>query len=467
MSAWLPELRGDTNPVYRSIADAIDEDVRAGRLQPGDRLPTHRELARRLGVNVMTVTRAYTDAARRGLISGEVGRGTFVRAREEARAPLARLQPHEHAIDMALNVPAADPAAVDLRPLLAGWARRPDEVPLFTSYFSHGLPEHRAAGARWIGALSGHAVEPERVSICSGAQHALTSVLLTIAAPGDVVLAEDLGYPGMIALAGLLRLRLSAVSTDAGGIDPDAFAAAARRTRARALYVMPSISNPTGTVLSTERREALARIAREHDVALIEDHTYGFLLEASPPPLAAIAPERTWFVESTSKSLAAGLRIGYLVAPETADRAVTMTRLGGTLAATTWMAAPAMAALASRWIEDGTAHRLVESKRRAASARRVLFDARLGRLGTISHPASCHVWVRLPAPWSGEAFAARAHALGVGVTSAEAFVVGRREAPAAVRVCLGTPPATRDVDRGLSLLASLLDDEPGTKPPLV
>lgn len=467
VSSWLPELSGAGAPVYRSIADAIDEDVRSGRLQPGDRLPTHRELARRLGVNVVTITRAYAEAARRGLISGEVGRGTFVRARDDATTPLTRLQTHAHAIDMALNVPAPDGDVVDLRPFLASWARRPEQVPLFTSYFSHGLPEHREAGARWVRALTGHAVDAGRVSVCSGAQHALTTVLMTIAAPDDVLLTEDLCYPGMIALASLLRLRLASVATDRGGLLPDAFEAAARRTRARALYVMPSISNPTGTVLSTERREAIVAVARRHDVAILEDHTYGFLVEPTSPPLLALAPELTWFVESTSKSLAAGLRIGYLVAPETPEHAVTMSRVAGTIAATTWMAAPMMAALAAQWIEGGTAARLVESKRRAAALRRGLFDARLGHLGTVSHPASCHVWLRLPSPWSGESFAARAHALGVGVTSAESFVVGRREAPAAVRVCLGTPPTTLDVDRGLSILAHLLEDETRAKPPLV
>jgi len=289
-----------------------------------------------------------------------------------------------------------------------------------------------------------------------------------LCSPGDTVLAEAQTYPGMRALANVQHLRLAPVVTDADGLLPDAVEAACRRGQARVLYCMPTMQNPTGTVMPLERREALVAVARRYGVSIVEDDTYGFLCPEPPPPLARLAPERCHFVTSMSKSLAAGLRIGFLVGPEEEDGGVAATeRLAAHVTAIAWMAAPLMAELVGGWVLDGRADRLVEWKRREVIERRRIFLRRLGDLGTDSHPGSSHLWLPLPAPWRSGELVAEARRRGVSLAPAEAFAAGRANGPPAVRVCIGTPPTRREVDRGLATLATILARSPLASPTIV
>lgn len=458
MSPWCPESLAPGAPLYIAIADALARDLEAGRLGAGDRLPTHRDLARRLGVNVMTVTRGYAEAARRGLVEGEVGRGTFVRAQgRPANDFLPLEQDGRRMVDFHFNLPAGDPSLLDVEGSLARFVHEPGTAPLFTGYAALGLEEHRAAGAGWL-SRSGVAADPARTVVTGGAQHALTLAFAALTSPGDLVLCEELTYPGAKSLASALHLRLHGVAMDREGILPDALEAACRRGEAKLCYLMPNVHNPRGGVLSEERRVEIARVARAHGVTLVEDDTYGYLLPSAPTPLAALAPERTYLLTGTSKAIAAGLRVGYLLAPE--DDPGVMDRIAGYVAAISWMAAPLLAELAARWIANGAAERMVAWKRFEARARRELFAAAFpGRSDSVA--SSSHVWLPLPAPWRAQDFAAAARRRGVVVTTAETFVVGRARSPHAVRLCLGTPGPRDEVARGLAILSEL-----AARPPL-
>src|SRR5262245_56565678 len=268
MTSWHPEVPPGTGPYYLALADALSRDVEEGRLAAGTRLTTHRALARRLRVNVGTVSRAYAEATRRGAIQGEVGRGTYVRGRRPRRADaLAR---PAGAVDLSFNIPFETAATPSFPGVLAEIAREVDPAALFEGYQAAGLDAHRAAGAAWL-AEAGVPVDPARVLVTGGAQHAMAVVFATLTQSSDVVLAEALTYTGMKALAGTLGLRLLPVACDAQGLDPEAFEAACKRHAPKALYTMPTLQNPTGVVLPLERRRALAEIARRHGVAIVED----------------------------------------------------------------------------------------------------------------------------------------------------------------------------------------------------
>ncbi len=462
---WSPDLDPEA-PIYLAIADALAADVESGRLEPGERLPTHRDLARRLGVNVMTVSRAYAEAARRGLVEGEVGRGTFVRRRERSARRFERSSGENPLVDFHFNLPAGDPAILDAAEILRELAGSHRPL-LHAGYTPAGMADHREAGAAWI-ARSGLAADPARTLVCGGAQHAMTVTFASLAGPGDLVLTEALTYPGVKALASVLGLRLQGLELDAEGLLPDAFEAACRKASPRALYTMPTVHNPPGAVMGEARRREIAEVARRYGVAIVEDDTYGYLCAEPPPPLAAFAPELGYFLTGTSKNLTAGLRIGYLLAPagDAAGPAL-LERLESNVAALTWMAAPLMAEIASRWIRSGQAAAMLAWKRREAAARRRLFDRLLGDFPTASYPGSSHVWLPLPHPWRGDDFVAQARRRGVAVTGAETFVVGRATAPHAVRLCLGTPQTRREVDRGLAVLAELLAGAPSLSPSIV
>ena len=455
MTNWHPDLQAARGPIYRAIADALASDIRAGRLPVGTRLPTHRDLAWHLKVTVGTITRAYAEAERRGLISGEVGRGTYVRPANMVNPITVSLEPRsDDFIDLGLNRPQTgeEPALVakGLRAIAES-----AELEALLQYQPHaGRTIDRRAGARWI-KRAGLATTPEQVLVTQSGQNAVTSVLSAMTQPGDTVAVESLTYPGIRSAASLLSLRLAPVAMDGEGMLPDGFSALCRGGNVKALYTLPTLHNPTATILSEERRRAVAETARKHGVALVEDDVYGFLLAKSPKPLAAFAPERGYYITSTSKSLAPGLRIGYVHAP--ADM---VERVAAALRATVYMATPLMAALATRWIEDGTADRLVQQKRARVAERQALVRKLLADVHLSGDEAAAHLLLWLPEGWRAEAFEAAARRQRVGITAATAFWLGRNAPPNAVRICLGTPHTTGEVELGVERIAALLARPP-------
>jgi len=319
-----------------------------------------------------------------------------------------------------------------------------------------GSPRHRAAGASWL-ARAGVAADPDRVLVACGAQHAMAIVFMALAEPGDVVLAEELTYPGAKTLAALLRLDLRAVDIDDAGIVPESFEKACRAGRPRLLYCMPTIQNPTGSVMTEARRRRVAAIAQRHGVAIVEDDIYGMLAPKRPRPMAAFAPEEGFYISSLSKTIAPGLRIAYLLSPKKH-----VDRLSSVIRSTTWMAAPLMAEIAAVWIEDGTADASLKRKRAEAAHRQALALSILPKDHLDTHPYSYHMWLRLPAPWTSATFVTRAWQRGVMVTPAESFAVSE-PAPAAVRLCLGGTRTREDLERGLKILSETLggSQQPG------
>jgi DNA-binding transcriptional MocR family regulator len=449
---WVPRLGDRSGARYVTIAEALAADVASGSLKPGAQLPTHRELAERLGVTVGTVSRAYAEAARRGLISGEVGRGTFIRARP-VPADLRSSASTEGLINLSQNHPPhldSEPHRIALERTLAALARQEDLASILDYPADGGNAVDREAGALWIG-RSGLSARPDDVLVCSGSQHGIMTVLATLLRPGELILADELTYPGLKAVAGLLHLRVQGVALDAEGMRPEAFADACRGGAVRAVYLVPTIHNPTAAVMPEGRRREIANIAREHGVAIVEDDIHALLPERRPPPVAAFAPELSYYLTSTSKTLAPGLRIAYVLAP-----AGMFGRLAASLRATTWAAPPLMAALVSAWIRDGTADLLVAERRREAVARQARARALLGGARYDTHPSGYYVWLHLPEPWRSDSFTSEMRARGVAVSPAEAFVVGRGPVPHAVRLCLGAAPGRAELDRGLSAIAEAL-----------
>lgn len=455
---WNPDLSKHSGARYLAIADAIAEDIEHGRLVSGQQMPTHRELASRLGVTVGTITRAYSEAQRRGLLVGETGRGTYVREDLFGDAfPTVAAAQDDSIIDLSLNippVPSGDQLGHELAAALLNLSNRPNLSALVGYQTPTGAERHRAAGAAWV-SRSGLEADAERVLVTSGALHAMTVVFSTLTKPGDTVLTESLTYPGMKNLAHLLHLRLQGLAVDEHGIVPEAFERACRSGSARVLYTIPTIHNPLGTVWPEERRREIARIAEAHDISIVEDDVHSFMLEHPPLPLSAFAPEQSYYILTTSKSIAGGMRIGYLLAPERM-----VERLATSLRATVWMAAPLMAEIASEWIKDGTAELLVEQKRTEAVARQEIARRILHGLRFSAHPISFHIWLELPDPWRNDEFIAQARRRGVLVTPPEAFVPGREEAPHAVRVCLGAARTRIQLEKGLRIIREILQSSP-------
>jgi DNA-binding transcriptional MocR family regulator len=449
MTIRIPPRGQRSGPIYQAIADQIGREIEAGRMKPGSRLPTQRSLARQLGVTLTTVTRAYEEAGRRGLLSGEVGRGTFVRPTAfEVEGP-------EHGLlDLAVNFLMPLPYVEELADRLAAAIPRSAGARVFAYQPNAGARHNRAAGAAWIG-YTGLQAPIDRVVITAGGQHAILLSLMAVANPGDEILVEEFTYPGISDLAAHLHLRLRKLPLDKEGIRPDALDEACRKGKPAALYCIPSFQNPTAALMSEARRRDIAAVALRHQLTVIEDDVYGYLAPDARP-LSTFLPETNFFyITSTSKSIAPGLRIGYLLAPS-----AMIERLSIAVLRTLVNAPPAMAELATSLITEGVAARIVEWKRKEMAARQDIAVRVLHGLSIQTHPMSPHMWVKLPEPWQTDAFVARARHRGLLLTGAESFAVGHQTDVQAIRIALG-PPATRSaLEEGLSELMRIVQRTP-------
>ena len=448
--SWLPRLEGRAGPIYQAIGDALAQDIRSGALAPGTRLPAQRAIAAALGIDLTTVTRGFHEARRRGLIAASSGRGTYVRA---PRAAGTSLEP----INMAMNLPP-QPAKADLpqhlRAGLDAVIARPDFAALLGYRDSALVEEDRAAGAHWLGRRLS-AVSSDRVLVAGGAQAALLAVLTTLARPGDTILTEALTYPGLRALASHFDFRLAGLPIDAEGLVPEGLEAACRQSRPKALYCVPTMHNPTTATMSAQRRQEIARIAARHELPIVEDDTYGLLARSAPPPIAQFASANTIYLASLAKVLTPALRVAYLVVPDVRW----VMRLAASLRATTLMAPALMVALATRWISDGTAGRILAALRDEAIARQKLAQMYLPRAAIHAQPEAHHLWLSLPPSWPRNDFVAYTQRHGLAVVASDAFTVTGTP-PEAVRLGLGAASDQDSLRRALEIIAEALEQRP-------
>jgi DNA-binding transcriptional MocR family regulator len=453
MRDWTPNLSGRDKPRYIAIADAIAEDIRNGRLSPSDRLPPQRKLARRLRIDFTTVARGYVEAQKRGLVESRVGRGTFVHAAARRRhGPMAR---HPEIVDLSMNLPPEpdDPELLDR--MQDGLERVGHDLVYLLRYQGFGgVHADKEAASHWL-ARRALAPSHDRLFITPGAHPALLGIFGLLASAGDVVLSESLTYPGARAIAAQLGLHLVGIPMDDEGIEAEAFDDACQRLAPKALYVNPTLLNPTTHTISESRRQQIASIARRYNVPIIEDDPYGFLPTDGPPPFAAIAPEVTWHIAGLAKCLGAGLRIAYVVVPDVRSGWL----LASSVRTATVMASPVTLALATRWITDGTADALLGAVRRESIERQRLATAILPRGSFRADPVGFHLWVSLPESWTRSAFVGHVRSTGIGVVASDAFAT-EGTPPEAVRVCLGGPADRLAVRGALEFMAHALAESP-------
>ncbi|MFE9581286.1 PLP-dependent aminotransferase family protein [Nocardia sp. NPDC006044] len=417
---------------YKSVVDALAADIRSGRLPSGTRLPTHRRLAATEGMALVTASRVYAELEAMGLVSGEPGRGTFVR--EIAVPPsygIDQVATAADVVDLSFNYPALPGQAELLRQALRQLASSGD-VDALLRYQPHGgRPHERDTVARHLTRI-GLPVDGDQVLIVSGAQHGLAVTAMATLRPGDVVAADALTYPGFKVLANALHLEIAPIPLSGNVTDLDAFEQLCTTRRVRAVYTMPTMHNPLGSVTSADHREQLVEIARRYDLLIIEDAAYAFLAEQPPAPLASLAPERTVYVSALSKNVATGLRFGFVAAPTASVPAIERT-----IRATTWNTPAVMTAIACRWLDDGTVTRMEEQKRDDAKARQVIARDVLAGLPYIGHPSSYFLWLPLAEEVRADQIAAALMRERVSVSTAEPFATSVH-VPHAIRLALGS-----------------------------
>lgn len=434
-AAWLRRVETFDGPAYRRIALALEAAVAEGELQAGDQIPAQREIARLVGVDFTTVTRAYGLARERGLVEGTTGRGTFIRSRTD--------NDETGLVDLSMNLPP-QPEGVNLAGLLrettGAILARTDPATLMAYHPSAGSLAQRTAGAAWLTPTLG-AVDPSRVVVTGGAQTALTALIDHLTTPGDTILVEALAYPGLLATARRRGLHLIGCPMDAEGLEPEALARLLTMHGPSLICCTPTFQNPTAATMGAARRAAIVELARAAGVPIVEDDAYGLLPHTPPPALAALWPEGAFHVATTAKTLSPGLRLAYVVTPPGRAEGV-----AATLHAIAQMPSPLMAAVVTAWIREGLAAKLLAGVRVEAMARRALAAELLPR--AIGGAESLHVWL----PGAMATMAARER--GLALVGAETF-----RAPGAagegLRISLGAASKRTALARGLRELAAL------------
>lgn len=417
---------------YKRLAEAMELRILDGSIEGGAKLPPHRSLADRLGVTIGTVSRAYAELERMGLVVARVGDGTFVRQRDLERkrdtgfSNFVEERPEQFDMSRNMHIPGAETSL--LAQSLLELARSPQTLAEMTLYTPDaGLPRYRQAGARWL-AHGDFRPQAEQVLCVNGGQHGLLCTLMALLRAGDTLVTEQLTYPGLISAARMLGIKLLGAAMDEEGLIPAALDELCRQHRISALYCTPTLQNPTTGVLSVARREALVAVCREHNLLIIEDEAHAVLVEDRPPPLSFYAPERSVLIGSLSKAVAAGLRVGYLHAP-----VPLISRIAAALRGSCWMATPLAMELASGWIESGVAEKLLRQQIIEIGRRKQLVEGLLQGLSYRTHPQCPHFWIEVPEPWRASDVEAELKLKNYLVATAEAFAVGRAAVPQFVR----------------------------------
>ncbi|MGE3474980.1 MAG: PLP-dependent aminotransferase family protein [Rhodospirillaceae bacterium] len=435
---WVPALSEWSGPVFTRIVDALAADIAGGRLVRGQRLPTHRSLAKALGVDLTTVTRAYGEARRRGLVDARVGQGTFV-SETTARNTHA---PAVTKIDLSMNIPP-QPVEANLDLRIAHGLKAIQDDYGFSAFLNYqragGAPADTAAAVKWLRKRVPQA-DTARLVIAPGNQSIVFNALLALASRGDTVVTEALTFPGIKAAAAQLGLRLVGVPMDGEGVMPESLAKACKAHKPKIVYLTPTQHNPTTATMGAARRAAVADVIRRSGAILVEDDAYG-ALEPGIVPIAALIPERAYLAVGLAKCIAPALRVSYALVPDEAAAAA----MRGALQATVLMPPPLMVALATQWLQSGVADKIIQAIRAESRGRQALAARILKGIPYASQPHAHHIWLPMPAPVYG------ALHRGLAVVSDEVFAVGA--APSGVRVCLGAARSRDELAQALEFLA--------------
>ncbi len=412
MTNWLPIIKKSKAPLYIEIADAIEQDIENGVLVEGSRLPPVRNVAFDINVTVGTVSRAYKLACERGLVSGEVGRGTYVLQRgthETAGVDpalsghsLFTLSGHFDEADEKTKYHFGYSSAVDVgqSAIIAEAAGRianghPSKI---MDYIRHVPDEWREAGAQWL-ATPGWKPKAEDVIATNGAHAAVIAIISALTAPGDKIAFEALTYCSIARSATLLGRRVVQVEFDKSGIIPESFERICAQQHPKILYLMPSVQNPTLSCLPEERRRQIAEIAHRYSVWIIDDAIYAPLVDDATIPFSAIAPELAFRVGGFSKSVSAGIRSGWCACPPRYAERIANAHKMVTGGASYWLVE-----LASTLVLSGAAEAIrqkirIENEARTAVVREVMNNHKMKW-----HKNCPYIWIKLPDPWTSGTF---------------------------------------------------------------
>ena len=442
---WTPELSRESGPLYLQLVNKMAQDIEAGVLKVGEKLPPQRQLAWHLDINLSTVTKAFQEATKRHLISGEVGRGTYILGKS-SEAALFNLKQQRDAsiIDLSTHVPVAMPGDEHLENTLNEMMREEGGLSRYLEYHSpSSILRQKISCSRWLAEL-GYPIGPESCVATTCAQNALMVSLLSCCRADDTVLVNELTFPGMKAVSKQLSLKLHGIEMDEQGIIPEALLTAIRSTNARVLVSDPTLQNPTASSMGKQRQQEIVDIIKKHQLLFIEEYVIGAL--SGCLPISTEIKTHSILITSFAKTVAPGIRFAMI-----AGEHPVLQKILAESHATSWQFSPLMAEIACRWIESGLAKKRMQWQWQEIQQRHRIFKKIFPETHYAGNRDVCsHVW--LAAEGSAEEAQHTCHQLGVEVVAAGLFAVGRHY-PQCIRVSLTAAKSRQQLKIGLERIA--------------
>ncbi len=451
--SWKPSIDRTRKPIYKTLAQQLQQDIVSGVLLPGTKLPPQRELADFLDLNVSTVSKAIKTCELKGLLSAAVGSGTFVSYDAVSNAYLLEDTQPQHLIEMGATMPDShsyEPLAAQLRSML--------QEPDYAQWFGYG----RIGELRWkqdaamkLLRRSGLDTDPDRILLASGGQNAIAAILAGLCKPGDRIGADLHTYPGLKTAAAMLSIQVVPIRSEQGVTSPEAFEYACKNDNIKGLYLIPDYHNPTAVTMPIEIRKRIAEVAQTYDQFIIEDGAYSLMHETPLPAVTSFAPEQGMYIASLSKSIAPGLRLAYIAVPERYKEPIAKALYNLSVSV-----APLFAELAARMIVSNQFESLIEAHRKQAIRRNRIVDRELADYRCIGGDTGIFRWLLLPdtLPMTGAQFEHSAARHGVQVYAADRFVVGNTAPERAVRLAVCAPGTVKELETGIAILRRILSE---------
>lgn len=449
---WKPSFSELKAPLYIAIAEKLENDIKTGVLPPGTKLPPQRELADFLNVNLSTISRAFKLCAQKGLICATIGNGTFVSSDAGANSFLLPEYSSPQVIEMGSVFPECtsyDGITEQLKRMLA----EPD----FGNLFHYGRPGgthwQKEAAAKFI-QRAGYDTDPQNILLANGGQNAITAILAGLFNPGDRIGTDPLTYPGIKTAANMLGIQLIPIKQENYEITEEGLLYACRTEKIKGLYLIPDFHNPTTHTMSASTRKMIAKVAINNDLIVLEDAILSLMGEHTPAPIAAYAPENTLYISSTSKVVAPGLRLAFIVTP-----AIYRKKLSNALYNINIAVSPLMAELTTRLINSGMADKILAQHRTCTREQNAMVNHYLRGYSVLGEDTCIFRWLILPERFTGESFESKAYRAGVQLFAAERFTVGTAKPLRAVRLAVTAPGSIEKLEQGLKIIRNLLESD--------
>ncbi|WP_052649708.1 aminotransferase-like domain-containing protein [Planococcus massiliensis] len=445
---WKPDKKKLARPYYQSIASLLEQDIVAGFLMPGTKLPPQRELADFLDLNFTTITRAYKLCEMRGLIYAITGNGTFV-APNAAQSITISTDRTKNSIDLGF-VASFEQTNSELTETIQKVASK-NYLPELLNYNDPtGLPHQKAVALNWMSAF-GIQATPEQLAIVSGAQNALAIALTALFEPGNRIATDLYTYSNFIELAKLLHIQLVPVAGDQAGMLPAALEKQCSQIQVHGIFLMPSCSNPTTVMMTDTRKQELASVIRRNNLILIEDDMHAFLTAGILPdyrqPLSNLVPETSVYICGTSKSICSGLRVAYIVFGQHMREMILRTIFNINV-----KTSALDAEIVTELILSGKAQQIASQKKELAQIANELYYEFFPSEKNSGHPLSFYRWLPIPQQEDPLQLVSELTKNGIRVFHSNRFLSGQPNSEHYLRIALSTASSMDELAIGLTIL---------------